>query len=227
MTYTSNFAFACLSNEPAASSTSSRLPLHKRSKALSFLTGSHVDIHIHIYIYCYNAIYIYTKLSWAFPGIPTHRSSAKYDVDQVVLTRPWKKMSSWAPCWCGMVCKSLWNKTALCRENRWVFPKIRGVSPQIIPFVHRVWNHYFHHPFWWFSVFFGSTPRRVAWWKSHHRLITVNHHLSSPEPSGRTRQWGGSTREGQSCHVIRGNVWYMYVQHNISSKFRWTSGIIW
>ncbi len=26
--------------------------------------------------------------------------------------------------------------------------KNRGKTPQIIPFVHRVWNHYFHHPFW-------------------------------------------------------------------------------
>ena len=29
----------------------------------------------------------------------------------------------------------------------WVFPKI-GVGPPNHPFVHRVWNHYFHHPFW-------------------------------------------------------------------------------
>ncbi len=31
--------------------------------------------------------------------------------------------------------------------------KNRGVSPQIIPFVHRVF-HYFHHPFWGFSHYF-------------------------------------------------------------------------
>ena len=27
-----------------------------------------------------------------------------------------------------------------------MFPKI--MLPPIHPFVHRVWNHYFHHPFW-------------------------------------------------------------------------------
>ncbi len=47
--------------------------------------------------------------------------------------------------------------------------KNRGVkTPQIIHlllFVHRVWKHYFHHPFWWgFSTtpyFWASTPSRV------------------------------------------------------------------
>ena len=44
-------------------------------------------------------------------------------------------------------------------KNIWLFPKIGRVSPQIIPFVHRVWNHYFHHPFWgkthyfWFNTY--------------------------------------------------------------------------
>ena len=33
--------------------------------------------------------------------------------------------------------------------------KNRGVSPQIIPFVHRVF-HYFHHPFWDTPIF-GNT----------------------------------------------------------------------
>ena len=28
-----------------------------------------------------------------------------------------------------------------------------GKTPQIIPFVHRVWNHYFHHPFWGTMIF--------------------------------------------------------------------------
>ena len=28
-----------------------------------------------------------------------------------------------------------------------MFPKIVGKPPNH-PFVHRVWNHYFHHPFW-------------------------------------------------------------------------------
>ena len=37
-------------------------------------------------------------------------------------------------------------------KNRGTFP------PQIIPFVHRVWNHYFHHPFWRFSPCFWKHP---------------------------------------------------------------------
>ena len=42
-----------------------------------------------------------------------------------------------------------------------VEPKIGGFYPPNHPFVHRVWNHYFHHPFWgvkspyfWFNTFF-------------------------------------------------------------------------
>ncbi len=31
-------------------------------------------------------------------------------------------------------------------NTMWVFPKI--MVPPNHPFVHRVWNHYFHHPFW-------------------------------------------------------------------------------
>ena len=38
-----------------------------------------------------------------------------------------------------------------------VEPKIGVVNTtQIIPFVHRVWNPYFHHPFWG-TIFFGNT----------------------------------------------------------------------
>ena len=47
------------------------------------------------------------------------------------------------------------------------FPKIgvgENVSPQIIPFVHRVWNPYFHHPFWG-TIIFGLTPiSHTGWW---------------------------------------------------------------
>ena len=41
-----------------------------------------------------------------------------------------------------------------------VNPKIMGKPPQIIPFVHRVWNHYIHHPFWGYpgTPIFGLTP---------------------------------------------------------------------
>ena len=33
-----------------------------------------------------------------------------------------------------------------------MFPKI-GVFAPNHPFVHRVWNHYFHHPFWGTTIF--------------------------------------------------------------------------
>ena len=36
-------------------------------------------------------------------------------------------------------------------------PKNNGKTPQIIPFVHRVLNHYFHHPFW------GKNPPIFGW----------------------------------------------------------------
>ena len=45
-----------------------------------------------------------------------------------------------------------------CLQNQLgVEPKIGVVfSPQNHPFVHRVWNHYFHHPFWDTTIF-GNT----------------------------------------------------------------------
>ena len=50
-----------------------------------------------------------------------------------------------------------WLKTyGKCRINTpyisRVFPKI-GVGLQNHPFLHRVWNHYFHHPFWGKPIF--------------------------------------------------------------------------
>ena len=40
-----------------------------------------------------------------------------------------------------------------------VEPKIGvGKTPQIIPFVHKVWNHYFHHPFWGVSPYSWKHP---------------------------------------------------------------------
>ena len=45
---------------------------------------------------------------------------------------------------------------------KWVLnPKIGVENPPNHPFVHRVWNHYFHHPFWGFSPIFGSTPKSI------------------------------------------------------------------
>ena len=43
-----------------------------------------------------------------------------------------------------------WKHRNLCKIPKWVFPKIWEKSPNH-PFVHRVWNHYFNHPFWGFS----------------------------------------------------------------------------
>ena len=52
--------------------------------------------------------------------------------------------------------QKLWNPQNVPSSYIWVFPKIGGKTPQIIPFVHRVWNPYFHHPFWGvFPLFFG------------------------------------------------------------------------
>ena len=40
-----------------------------------------------------------------------------------------------------------------------VEPKIGvGNYPPNHPFVHRVWNHYFHHPFWGFDHYFWKHP---------------------------------------------------------------------
>ena len=44
-------------------------------------------------------------------------------------------------------------------DSTWVFPKI-VVSPNS-PFVHRVWNPYFHHPFWGVFPLFLETPTWV------------------------------------------------------------------
>ncbi len=45
----------------------------------------------------------------------------------------------------------------------WVFPKIRENPPQIIHF-NRVWNHYFHHPFWGFYPLFLETSIWLNLW---------------------------------------------------------------
>ena len=59
-----------------------------------------------------------------------------------------------------------------------VEPKIGGFYPPNHPFVHRVWNHYFHHPFWGekkiprflvqhiFPVRFGGWGRGIRRWKT-------------------------------------------------------------
>ena len=42
--------------------------------------------------------------------------------------------------------------------STWDISKNRGkMTPQIIPFVHRVWNHYFHHPSWGPTFIVGNT----------------------------------------------------------------------
>ena len=46
--------------------------------------------------------------------------------------------------------------------------KIGVVNTPNHPFVHRVWNHYFHHPFWGFAPYF---------WKHPYGLNTPDGHL--------------------------------------------------
>ncbi len=41
-------------------------------------------------------------------------------------------------------------------------PKNRGFYPPNHPMFNRVWNHYFHHPFWGFPIIFGSTPKYIT-----------------------------------------------------------------
>ena len=48
-------------------------------------------------------------------------------------------------------------------DMTWVFPKIVGFSPQIIPFVHRVF-HYFHHTFWGVSLFLETPTWTIESW---------------------------------------------------------------
>ena len=47
----------------------------------------------------------------------------------------------------------------------WAFPKI-WETPQIIHF-NKVWNHYFHHPFWWFYPYFWKHPYIVIFRGGH------------------------------------------------------------
>ncbi len=93
----------------------------------------------------YSAIFIYVLV--ALPT-PTVNSSADHQV-----------ASAW---W------ALWNLAALLvisghlEQNPFVCFLYMGVEPKIWdnppnhPFVHRVWNHYFHHPFWG-TIIFGNT----------------------------------------------------------------------
>ncbi len=66
----------------------------------------------------------------------------------------------WAP-WDSSHCYPRWVSTfmALFQEQTDVGcqPKNMGKPPQIIHF-NRVWNHYFHHPFWGFSPYFWKHP---------------------------------------------------------------------
>ena len=61
----------------------------------------------------------------------------------------------------------------------WVSTQKYGNSPQIIPFVHRVWNHYFHHPFWGFPLFWKHpyTPSKTPQKTSRKNLHPLHHPL--------------------------------------------------
>ena len=52
-----------------------------------------------------------------------------------------------------------------CTTIHGCWTKNRGgiLPPQNHPFVHRVWNHYFHHPFWGFYPYF--------WFNTHMTLL--------------------------------------------------------
>ena len=50
----------------------------------------------------------------------------------------------------------------------WVFPKI-WENPPNHPFVHRVWKHYFHHPFW-------GVYHPYFWFNTH---ISIKNSVSS------------------------------------------------
>ena len=43
-------------------------------------------------------------------------------------------------------------------------PKIGVLTPPNHPFVHRVWNHYFHHPFWDTPIF--GNIHMIPWAKN-------------------------------------------------------------
>ena len=66
-----------------------------------------------------------------------------------------------------------------------VDPKIVGfVTPQIIHF-HRVWKHYFHHPFWGLKTpIFGNT-HSFGWWKPS----KINHDFGTKKNSNDFLFW--------------------------------------
>ena len=70
----------------------------------------------------------------------------------------------------------------------WMFPKIWEKTPNH-PFVHRVWNHYFHHPFWgnFHTPIFGSTPIYWKWKIEILRLIDPGVNFTLPLTSTKLR----------------------------------------
>ena len=93
--------------------------------------------------------------------------------------------SSPFPFWDSVFCMSIF----------FVFPKNRGVSPEIIH-LNRVWNHYFHHPFWGKKPWLPGTVSTLAWsWNRWTRnghqdlLITFGFNPSKvwPEIPSKTR----------------------------------------
>ena len=82
-------------------------------------------------------------------------------------------------------CVAEWNPAWFEGSRVLNHPKI-GVgcflTPQIYPFVHRVWNHYFHHPFWVFSLYFWKHPNIAIAGKSPNFSPGKSHRLNPGPP---------------------------------------------
>ncbi len=73
-------------------------------------------------------------------------------------------------------------------EQYGCWTKNRGkIYPPNHPFVHRVWNHYFHHPFWWFSPYFWKHPYGLNTPDSH--LKGVNRPYALKKPWKARQRW--------------------------------------
>ena len=83
------------------------------------------------------------SVPWSFPMRDDHLWWQWWTI-AVLKWRMMRMKDLFGPCWkmlqVFVVFKALWFYMG-------VYPKIRGVSPQIIHF-NRVWNHEINHPFW-------------------------------------------------------------------------------
>ncbi len=91
-----------------------------------------------------------------------------------------------------------------------VSPKIMGKPPNH-PFVHRVWNHYFHHPFWGTSIFGNTQLFSGQLW-----AVQVNWYLYTcfltNIPWWIFTTTGLLTEEAATCGEL-GEIWSLHVQN--------------